>query len=72
MKAQAPSRERMSKDEYRYQWMRAQEEIADLIHRAITVQSLLPALYEGVLSEPAPRYEPRASWDTEDDEVMAG
>ena len=60
-----PETKRMTKPEYRAQWMRAQEEIADLIHRSIALQSLMPALYEGVLAEPAPRYEPRLQWDDE-------
>lgn len=54
---------RMSATQYRAQWMKAQEEIADLIHRSIALQSLMPALYEGVLAEEAPRYEPRLQWE---------
>lgn len=57
--------ERMTKPEYRAQWMKAQEEIADLIYRAVKVQALLPALYEGALAEKAPEFEPEWKWDKE-------
>lgn len=54
---------RMSKEEFRAQWMKAQEEIALLIHQGQTLQSLMPVLYEGVLAEPAPRFEPELKWE---------
>jgi hypothetical protein len=57
--------DRMTKDQYREQWMKAQEEIALLIHRGQRLQQLMPSLYEGVLAEKAPDYEPEIRWERE-------
>jgi hypothetical protein len=64
------TKQQMTKHEFKTQWMRAQEEIADLVYRGIALQNIMPSLYEGVLGEPAPRYEPRLHWD-DDDEAVA-
>jgi hypothetical protein len=65
------TKQQMTKAEYRAQWMKAQEEIADLVHRGIQLQNIMPALYEGVLGEDAPRYEPRLHWEDEDEAIAS-
>lgn len=59
-------KKRMTEPQFRAQWMKAQEEIALLINRAVAVQSLMPSLYEGVTGEEAPSFEARLIWDTEE------
>ena len=58
-------RKRMSQPQFTAQWMRAQEEIALLISRAVALQTMMPGLYEGVIGEEAPTFEPRLVWDNE-------
>lgn len=58
-------KQRMKRDEFRAQWMKAQEEIALLVNRGIALQSLMPSLYEGVLGEEAPEFEATIRWDRE-------
>lgn len=60
-------RKRMSEEQFTSQWMKAQEEIALLINRAVAVQTLMPSLYEGVLGKEAPAFEARFVWDREDE-----
>jgi hypothetical protein len=64
--SQPTAKKRMSEGQFRQQWMKAQEEIALLVNRGIALQSLMPALYEGVLGEEAPSFEPQIVWDTEE------
>lgn len=60
-------RKRMSQPQFTAQWMKAQEEIALLINRAVALQALMPPLFEGVMGEEAPAFEARFVWDREED-----
>lgn len=58
--------DRLTKAEYRTQWMKAQEEVASLLYQATQLARLMPALYEGVTGEEAPDFKPTFQWDDEE------
>ena len=53
----------MTRNEFRDEWMKTQEEIAEFVHLGMELQARHKRLYEGVLGEPAPRFETRLLWD---------
>lgn len=59
------TKKRMTQTQFRSQWMKAQEEIALLINRAVAVP-LMPSIYEGVTGEEAPSFEAKFIWDDEE------
>ena len=60
------ARQQMTKDEFRTEWMETQEKLANILHTVMALTAKHQELYEGVLSEPAPAYEPHLRWDDED------
>lgn len=62
MKPQS-TRPRYSAPEFDSQWRKANAEIKALVDLGIKLQSLMPALYEGVLGKEVPDYDSTLEWD---------